>query len=150
VAPSKRGSPRCEKGETRRRLGPVQKQTTPPPRSTKMRVVAITASARRPIGTSSTHQHFYAQDECNFGQAVPGLRRALFRTSASRQMAREYQSAASLIHTELSADGGADRAAAPGSGSPFSTRSQAAHPPTSPGNRRAMGPPQPCLCARSP
>ena len=25
------------------------------------------------------------------------------------QMAREYQSAASLIHTELSADGGADR-----------------------------------------
>jgi hypothetical protein len=115
-----------------------------------MRVVAITASARRPIGTSSTHQHFYAQDECNFGQAVPGLRRALFRTSASRQMAREYQSAASLIHTELSADGGADRAAAPGSGSPFSTRSQAAHPPTSPGNRRAMGPPQPCLCARSP
>jgi len=76
------------------------------------------------------------------------------RTTAGRarfmQMAREYQSAASLIHTELSADGGADRAAAPGSGSPFSTRSQAAHPPTSPGNRRAMGPPQPCLCARSP
>jgi hypothetical protein len=35
------------------------------------------------------------------------------RTTAGRarfmQMAREYQSAASLIHTELSADGGADR-----------------------------------------
>ena len=34
-----------------------------------MRVTAkpaatITASARRPIGISSTHQHFYAQDEC--------------------------------------------------------------------------------------
>jgi hypothetical protein len=29
------------------------------------------------LGTSSTHQHFYAQDECNF-EAVRGLRRALF------------------------------------------------------------------------